>query len=420
MDGSGGQAGFSHRIFVATDVAHVVMFHPDDLEHAKDWPIGWFTARFAYPVESAAGRLVAWGTTEDGGFDLRVTTAPLSEREERFAGPRWQFPFTVRHGRVFFDNSDALPGQGQMRPFAEGSVALANGAYVVTVTAIERDAEPEAERGPAERLPHYVVQFEPQPGPAVPPARFPPRLPCLRAAVGQDACARDTDRPAVREVDYARRYPAFISAHVTRTGGQFSSAGEAPVWAAVSDRGGRFSLYKTVFVVAASLQPGSPAVLAKCTGSSGVPGAPRAYRFQALAAVRIVTCDGSIHDGDYEKPRWEGLFWHKRLPKPEGALDMVRIAPVKQIEDSGEIVTMAQVQAQVLADLNGHGPLSQRLGGVRSFEALRLAAMDSSEGLANWLLDQLPLNAADRLRLSVLPENARLAAVAEAYDALNL
>ncbi|CUH77355.1 hypothetical protein TRM7557_01333 [Tritonibacter multivorans] len=423
MDGSGADSGVSTRMYVATDVAHIVMFHPDDLEHAGAWPLGWYGERFVYPVESAAGRLVAWGTTSDGGFDLRVTHAPLCTREERYAGPRWQFPYTVRHGRVYFDNTDGLPGQEQMadvRNTESCSVALPNGDYVVTVTAIEGAAEPESAAGGAAALPAYVVQFSPKTGPAVPPAQFPPQLPCRRDMVGQDACRRETTRPAVEEVDFTRRYPAFVSTNVARAGGSFTSAGEAPLWTAVSDRGGRFALYDAPFVVAAHLVPGAPAILAQCTGSHGTPGAPRSYTFRAKTAVRIAAVDGSIFEGVYEKPRWSGLFRRQQLLKPEGALDAVRIVPVAQIEDSAEVVTLEDVRDQVLADLNGQGPLSQKLGGQATFEALRVVAMDRGDALANWLLDVLPLNAADRLGVSVLPPHAKLAAVAEAYDALCL
>ena len=86
---------FSNRLLVWTDVAHIVIFHPDDLAHAEKWPIAWYAEPFIYPVESDAGRLISWCTKVDGNFVLRVTDGSLTDRERKYAGPHWVFPYRV-------------------------------------------------------------------------------------------------------------------------------------------------------------------------------------------------------------------------------------------------------------------------------------------------------------------------------------
>lgn len=141
---------------IGTDVAHIVLFHPDDLAHRANDPIAWYGYDFAYRKESAAGRLIAWGTGSDGGFRIRLTGEPLTAAEKTAACRGWTFPLVVRHGRVLVDNTDALPGAEQMsepETRQEGWYAIANGSYRVSVHPIER--------GEDRSLPDYVVRFTP-------------------------------------------------------------------------------------------------------------------------------------------------------------------------------------------------------------------------------------------------------------------
>lgn len=142
-------------VVIGTDVAHFVLFHPEDLQHRGDHPIAWYAYDFIYGPESSAGRLIAWGTGGDGGFRVRMTTAGLHHEEQQAAGEPWQFPFIVRHGRVLLDNTDALPSREQMTPPEniedEFWLVLDNGAYRVGVYPIDRSDNGE--------LPDYVVTF---------------------------------------------------------------------------------------------------------------------------------------------------------------------------------------------------------------------------------------------------------------------
>jgi len=139
---------------IGTDVAHFVIFHPADLVHRDRDPIAWYGYDFAYHKESAAGRLIAWGTGSDGGYRIRLTTEALTDAEKAAACKGWSFPLAVRHGRVLLDNTDALPGEEQMSDpdtLDEGWYAIANGNYRVTVHPIDRSED--------NALPDYVVRF---------------------------------------------------------------------------------------------------------------------------------------------------------------------------------------------------------------------------------------------------------------------
>lgn len=401
----------SRMLMVSTDVAHIVIFHPDDLHHAAEWPIAWYSEPFVFPVESRAGRLVAWCTGGDGGFKIRVTTGALTERERLYAGPQWTFPYTVRHGRVHFDNTDALPGKEKMTDAADQPdcwVDLPNGDYAVTVTAIEWSAEPGDREEGAETLPNYVVSFLALVDEPAAPARRPPDLECQRDAVATDELC-DTHRDEPGAIDFDRPYPAFVSTNVARPGQSFNSQGEAPIEAAVAPDAGKFVLFDTPVVAAASLAAGSLAVVAVCHGSGGVPGQAKRYSFRARRTVRIVAQDGMFAAGQFSKLGKEGFFRRRTKPVPVDALAAVTIEPYTPAADVPMTVDPATLKAAVLAQLADDGALAKRIGGVATYESLRIAASDDPDFLSNWLLDNLPLPAEERLAISVLPINARMA-----------
>ncbi|PYB73215.1 hypothetical protein [Rhizobium wuzhouense] len=409
----------SKYMVLATDVAHIVLFHPDDLGHAEHWPIAWYAETFIYPVESAAGRLIAWCTGSDGVFKLRLTTGDLSERERAFSGPSFVFPYRVRHGRVFVDNSDGLPGVEKMTdPSASPELwfDLADGDYAVTVTAVEWEAEPSARDEGHETLPNYVVAFAPLDGRSIKPARRPPDL------IGsRDALARDEpfgSRPYPPDpVDFTRLYPAFAAADVAPVGRAFESRGEAPVEAAVPPGGDDFAVFDIRFVIAADLVPGAPAVLASCHGVRGRPQDEKVFSFKSEHVVAIVSVEGFCRNGDFSKPERHWIFGRRREPLPTDALATVKIAPRAFAEDGPARVDLVALKAQILADLEGGGVLGTRLGGVAGYEALRLAATEEADLLADWLLDHLPLSGRDRLAISLLPINDRFAALEQSYRA---
>lgn len=411
--------GFSRALMVSTDVAHILIFHPDDLAHAAEWPIAWYSEPFIYPAESAAGRLIGWCTTSDGGYALRLTDGALTEREESLAGPSWTFPYTVRQGRVFIDNSDALPGEEQMTQASDdpdGWIELESGDYAVTVTAIEWSAEPGAGEQGADKLPNYVVQFRPSAGEPIQPARRPPDLACLMEAEPSDQLYSYTPKPP-EPIDVSRLYPAFASTNVTRPGGNFSTQGEAPVEAAVPADGDKFAIFDTPFIIAAELIPGAPAVIAECHGSGGSPGKAMRFSFRAKQAVQIAEIAGMFADGRFEKLGKTGFFRPQPKPVSPDALAAVRIAPLAITEDKAAPADLAALRAGVLGDLRGAGVLGKTLGGLAEYEALKLEASEDAGDVMIWLLDHLPLSARERLRIATLPASARCAALSAAYEA---
>ncbi len=175
----------SRTVCIGTDVATLLLFHPDDLQHRADAPIAWYSVPFAYQPESAAGRLAAFGTGGDGGYIVRLTTGGLTGLEATKCGPVWDFPLQVRHGRVLLDNSDALPGLEQMEDpdDADTWFDLPNGAYRTTVHALHPgdDGDRAADGGAGDPaladLPDYVITFTAVPDlTAVPVASEPPWL----------------------------------------------------------------------------------------------------------------------------------------------------------------------------------------------------------------------------------------------------
>lgn len=397
---------FSKDMHVSTDVAHIVLFHPDDLAHAAEWPIAWYSEPFVYPSESAAGRLIGWSTRADGGFLVRVTSGALTGEEGRRAGPEWRFPYTVRHGRVFVDGTDALPGREQMtqaRDYPENWVDIPDGAYAVTVTAIVRG------NGAAEDLPDYVVRFGPEAGAA--PARRPPDLACWADAEATDRIFDDRPEPP-EAPDYGRLYPAFVSANVGGEGEDFSSEGEAPIGAATPPGGDDFALFEVDMIAAASLKPGAHAMLVECHGAGGAPGAPRRYSFRGKRAVRIVAVEGTFANGVHAPEGKAGLFRRKPKPPPATALPAVRIGPLEAAKDAPQTVSPEELQARVIEDLRS-GVLGRKFGGIAGYEALRVAAYDEAALLTDWLITHLPLTAEERLTIAALPPNARCATLAE-------
>ncbi|MGF9562238.1 hypothetical protein [Neorhizobium sp. JUb45] len=409
---------FSKKLMMPTDVAHIVIFHPDDLAHAAEWPIAWYSEPFIYPAESAAGRLVAWCTGSDGGFAVRLTNGAVTEREQKYAGPSWTFAYTVRHGRVFLDNSDALPGLEQMAKTSDNEdywIEVENGDYAVTVTAIEWDKEPGAHDEDFDKLPNYVVQFQPRDGRVIEPARRPPDLECLTDFVATDRLSSGTGRtPAA--VDYQPLYPAFVSKNVAWTGQTFETKGEAPIGTAVvADEDGDADVFDQPYIAAAELVPGAPAVVVDCRSYGGAPDEPQEYGFRVGQAVKIVAIEGQVKNGKRGPLGTTGFFRRRPKPVPADALPLVRIAPLNPTADTPVTIEQAVLREKLVTDLEEGGPLAKRLGGIASYEALKLRASDNDDALARWLLEHLPLSAGQRLQIGVLPPNARRAALDEAY-----
>lgn len=152
--------GLDRTVTVGTDCAFFCLFHPDDLRHrrdAGDWP----NEDFACGAEFDAGTFVGWSTGGDGGFVIRVTDGGLTPREAECETVSWDFRYRARRGRVLLDNGDQLPPTGHDRPVRDDLwLEVADGDYRVTVHGINSDRAETRKEGD-DRLPEYVIRFEP-------------------------------------------------------------------------------------------------------------------------------------------------------------------------------------------------------------------------------------------------------------------
>src|SRR5262249_45565191 len=62
---------FDRTIALGTDVAGFFLFHPSDLAHRAQAPVGWYSHGFACRKEFEAGRLVAFDAGGDGVYRFR-------------------------------------------------------------------------------------------------------------------------------------------------------------------------------------------------------------------------------------------------------------------------------------------------------------------------------------------------------------
>lgn len=433
--------GFSRRLMMPADSAHLLLFHPDDLAHAAGWPRHWYRDAFAWGPETAAGTLVAWATGIAGSFAVRLTTGALSAREQAFAGPHWTFPYRVRHGRVYFDNGDALPSEARTASPSDNEeywVKLPDGDYAVTVTGIEWQAEEGAADAP-DKLPNYVVQFEEARGVRVGLALRPPDIVALSDAVASDALfgavaegVRGQEAGAV-PVDSAAYYPAFACADTPRAGRNFALGTEVPLAAMLADGADKAALLNQhlrnhYFIAAPRLEPGAVGmlcVLAADAGDTGeAPEGSAPSMFHALAPVELLALDGVYQTGRYRALKREGWLRKRHEAKPDDALWAVRCrawasgdddaGPDDIARDANPDIT-AQAMRALLLDLlaeEGAGgyprPLAARLGAKAGYHRRWIGFQNVPAALADWISDHA-LTPAQGLTLSTLPPNRRYA-----------
>ena len=358
----------------------LMLFHPDDLQHRADAPIAWYSEPFAYQPEAAAGRLAAFGTGGDGGFEVRLTTGTLTQLEAGRRGPACDFALQVRHGRVLLDNSDALPGLEQMQDPTEADTwfELPNGAYRVTVQAIDRGDDGAGDPAIA-ALPDYVISFAAIPDlAAVPTAPEPPWL-----VPGRDA------PPAVAADPEAwLKWPASVpDAGPHRF---LASAARLPLPGQAVQTAVALADLPTPFggtwLMAPVRQIGALAALVRHTGQSSSPGGPATITLTGQHVVRI----GRLPHGP-EAPAAEV----QPVPRP---------APDAGAED---------VAVLVAAVLRRANPIPPGL----LFELDRLRSLRSAEAVTTWALRHLDLPDGDLLALYAMPVAGRVAALLDRLGA---
>lgn len=415
--------GFSRRLMMPADSAHLMLFHPDDLAHAAGWPRDWYQTPFAWSPETAAGKLVAWSTGTAGSFAVRLTTGALSAREQAYAGPHWTFPYRVRHGCVYFDNGDALPSEARTASPSDNEdywVKLPDGDYAVTVTGIEWQAEPGAGQAP-DKLSNYVVQFKEARGVQVGLARRPPDIVAL-----SDVAASDAPRvgkaaagvvpvpvPPVVMVDSAAYYPAFGCADTPRAGHIFTVDAGGLMDAVLGAEADPYALLRHYFVAAPRLEAGAPGVLCECAvlGDAG-----RDSRFRALVGVQLLALDGVYQQGAYRDLKREGWLRKRTEAKPDDARWAVRCRTWPVSADDAPHFSADELRALLLYDLAPDGYLGQLLGPMAGYYSRQVQAEPDTPALADWIIDH-SLPAATGLDLSMLPPNRRAEQALRAYYA---
>ena len=147
---------------LGTDVAAFMLYHPKRLAHRKESPIDWWSNDFA--AEFRDGLLVTFQTGSDGSRTLKFVRRPLTPSETRALVTQAAFRYLAQDGRLYWDNGDALPSTDQLNEAEDdqnGWLELPDGAYRVTVHALDWHSLADAERTAEVDISHYIVRFEP-------------------------------------------------------------------------------------------------------------------------------------------------------------------------------------------------------------------------------------------------------------------
>lgn len=393
----------SKRIFLGTDVATFVLFHPDDLAHRADDPIAWYSCDFAWQRESRAGRLVAFGTGADGGYSLRLTSEGLTAVEAPLACQSWAFPLVVRHGRVLLDNTDALPGEERMTDpteVPEQWFELDNGSYRATVHALAWEEAPGAlqEDGSIapDAPPNYVIVFEPVADIAAVPA--PATLP--RLVADRDAPPRLDPGMAVDalfawpgKAPQGMEFPVLpVDSSAALVPGQSLSlpVDEAVAASVFPERGSGCKRLEHL-IVAPAFEPGGLACLAWAHGLSRMRDDAPTLRLQGEAVVRI-----------------------QRGARPQ-PLQTVTVAALDKPDMAVPAGALEPFRARLLALGRDDAGFRARLPNP-SFELERLAALGSAEAVTGWALAHLDLPFAARLACYAAPAAQRIETLARFLD----
>lgn len=441
--GGSRETGDTGKIIKAgTDVAAFMIFHPNDLQHAKYWPIAWYADHFIYSKESEAGKLIAWDTGMDGSFELRLTMDGLTRKEKSKAGAQYDFPITVRHNRLFVDNSDCLPGDQQMYDAADYEDAwydIPNGDYVATVTAILQNGEKKR------RLPDYVIAFRLATEGTMPsPARRPPDLICHPDCPATDEVTTDMDAgfeigpapllperpvPCIPTGSLRLTDPAI---HITpRTLGCSDFLHQGKPIKDFWDDEDAFRI-----VLAPDSHEGTMSILAQFAGyrTVPVPGSEEAdgkreieYIFRNLGIARIADAQDAVHGQADQAPELPTVSLAPVSPADNATSD-VDIADLKaMLEDRyGSVQALhADAEKYVLDRASGrhHGSditdrvdIRSGINGMVEYGIREMKALKTIRGVTGWALARLPVPAKRGLELAVANDRTRVEGI---LDLLN-
>lgn len=385
----------SETILVGTDIAQLMIFHPEDLAHRRSAPVGWQGYDFALRPESAAGNLVVWSTGFDGGFRLRLTTEGLTPLEASAAGKPWRFPLRVRHGRVLVEGGEALPSEEAGEPPSEEDADwfnLPGGDYLVTVHPVEADPQPD-------QPPHYVVVFEAVENlEGIAPLNAPPLLrPFREAEPFEPRSAADPRRFLWFSEPEGRRdlSPALILTPEARIlpgrMGQAALSEEVFQKLKAGFEAAREARDESEsFVAAAELAPGALAVACHVRGWSRSRGEAGRISFEGRRLARILALE----------------------PGEEGGPPLARVASVEKPGEEGSAEEAARLRGILLeAARDPQGKLRAQAPWVTDFDLEWLATLETPESVSGWALEHLSLPLPQRLALYAAPFSLRARAL---------
>lgn len=361
-------------IDIGTDGASFFLFHPDDLAHRKDDPLDWFTYGFACRKEFEAGNLVAFLTGADGGYQLRLTSGDLTDKEKALETGSWEWGYTVRYGKLLVDNGDHLPSEEAFdvkKAPNDQWVALPNGDYRVTVHPIEREDN---------SLPDYVIRFEQVDNPlhiaksSSLPDLIPLRDNPQKAYEGASADDVFDEGKRANGKPLAEIYPLLIATEqYILPGGSLSVAVTDELFDAVRREDDSLTTDGDIYVVAMPNEdmPGL-GTLAWVNGSSQITGKAGRLSLRGERLVRVID-------------RKEG----KLLPT-------ARVEAITRKKSSLDETQFKELQTAFLkyADTYTGGK-----NGIPAFERERVEAMTSGSALTTRMIELLPLPVELRFQL---------------------
>ena len=144
---------WTYSRFVQTDNSLITLFDPADIAHHAVEPAGWYFYDFAFAKDLETGRFASVLTSQNGSFNVRVTSQQLTARERSAAGPHATLRLRVINGRLLLAGGNAWPSVENNRsadPYDSRWLNVPNGDYELTITVLDN---------PSGSLHDYVFQL---------------------------------------------------------------------------------------------------------------------------------------------------------------------------------------------------------------------------------------------------------------------
>jgi hypothetical protein len=394
----------NREICLSTDIASFFIFHPDDLKHRLNAPLGWSSSEFACRKEFDAGRLVTWSTGSDGSSSFRVTTGKLTQRELQWLLKSWDFRLRVTRERVLLDGGLCLPADAYCDMPKEdhpGWIDLPNGDYRVTVHDINWSGESGAvdENGYAHEgsLTSYVIEFVPVED--IQMIRVASNTaPKLYGEPGRDY-TKYSDDDSDKFLYQEDRSPLVPGRLVLL---------ETPNWLVLPDCLGREDITEQLQREITGQGGESPglvitnnAIVRQHAMLCQLRSCGRGWYYESLHVtfksrrlVRIVELKN------------KRASWVNRLFRIDAS--QVRIESVERSFAEAPCEELAQLQAR-FANYAAHNPWYLAEVKHAEYEAEGFAWLTTTEGITNRLLDLLQISAPQKLQLFLLPPPERIA-----------